>query len=127
MKRIIAVVICLALLVPIRMSLKVSGNASKKVQEITASLNKAAGRQFKKASEALKVNSQAVAKTIKSDVSAMKDMLGNSLPKKSKRKPAILRARKYRSNSILTLRSGIDITIAAALALLLVVPTKHAR
>ena len=136
MSRIIAVIIFLALLIPVRMSLKLNHNATENIQEIADKVNREANVQLRKARRTLRINPDAVAKTLKTDVVNMRDsvnasvknvkeFIGDVLPEDLK--PGGSASTKCRESGCLPIRTGLDLTIAAALACLFIVPRKRRR
>ena len=136
MIRIFAVVVILAVLVPIRMCMTVSGNASYKVEDIAQTVSSEARRHMKKARRALQVNSRAVAKTLKNDVNTMKDsvdagvkdmkgFLASTLGIKQTPAPRKASPNTRKQSSVLPARYGIDLTIVGALVFMFVRPWRR--
>ena len=134
MNRVTAVVISLCLLVPLRMSTKLSGDASKTIETVAGRANREAGRRLKKVGQALKANSGALAKSLRNDVGNMRDAVGDSveevkelledvIPEKGARRSSSAGAKHTRSG--ITVRRGIDLSIGLALACLLIKPKRR--
>ncbi len=129
MKRISIAVIILALLVPIRLSFRLSPEASDKAQAIAHSIAQKANREIHQARKMLRVRSDALRQAIPDDVTAAKNVIDNTIRNaasalKKTLKPAgeSVHVSGVDESKAFDLRRGIDLVIAAALALLLIAP-----